>query len=176
MTDLGIVRRMLQEMTDQRRACPRYPEALTDLNNRFGSHLEIASDPETGADACNCHAYALGLFNIPYYTKKALEHDGKRALVDSGFMMKMILTGKLRRRRSRPKINALVCYFHKGWITHSGRIVSTDGLTRSKWGTQEVHLHGQFEVPEKYGDEIRLYDAPTPAHAWEWLVDELNAS
>ena len=53
----------------------------------------------------------------------------------------------------------VVLYFLKEAVTHAA-VVGSKQIYRSKWGGNEVHQHGLWEVPAQYGDRIRFYRAP----------------
>jgi len=66
----------------------------------------------------------------------------------------------------------VVVYFHKEAVTHAAVVVE-EQTYRSKWGGNEVHQHGLWEVPAQYGDRVRYYRAPEPSIVLTRLPDPM---
>jgi hypothetical protein len=49
----------------------------------------------------------------------------------------------------------IVIYYTGGTPTHAGLI--KNGLVVSKWGTAHLWQHNLFEVPQRYGNEVRFF-------------------
>jgi len=56
-----------------------------------------------------------------------------------------------------PISGALVVYFHERRIQHIGRVISETRIA-SKWGVGELYEHDVFDVPERYGDDVRYFN------------------
>jgi hypothetical protein len=108
----------------------------------------------------NCFMQALGLApgNIREWTRG-------RIFPGSDFMAAIV--------RYLPELDlitlpdgALVLYFDgDGRPVHAG--VAEAGLVLSKWGGTIPHtfLHGAYEVPARYGSDVRAYVRPAPENA-----------
>lgn len=59
----------------------------------------------------------------------------------------------------------VVVYFSNGVPTHAGQIKS--GGVVSKWGTAHLWRHGLYEVPARYGGEVRFFHALTRGESQE---------
>ncbi len=77
--------------------------------------------------------------------------------------MTWMLDGRLQ-EISQPRAGCLVCYFADGLWKHIG-VISGDGRVTSKWGEFPVYEHALAEVQESYGDEVRLFERPSPQDA-----------
>jgi hypothetical protein len=50
-----------------------------------------------------------------------------------------------------------IFYFSDSKIMHAGKIKG--GRVISKWGGGHIWMHGIFEVPESYGDQVQYYES-----------------
>ena len=88
------------------------------------------------------------------------------AIVDSSLMTVMIKDGTLCEISMVQAVAGdMVFYFRDERPTHAAVIVSEGPplMLRSKWGGNEVHSHGLWEVPADYGDSVRAYNVPETA-------------
>lgn len=58
-----------------------------------------------------------------------------------------------------PKEGCLALYFDRQVWQHIG-VVSAAERVLSQWGEFPVYEHGVFEVPARYGDEVRYFEMP----------------
>jgi hypothetical protein len=64
----------------------------------------------------------------------------------------------------------VVLYFEKKAITHAAAI-SEQQTYCSKWGGDDVHQHGLWEVPSQYGNRVRYYRVPDASSILACLPD-----
>ena len=68
-----------------------------------------------------------------------------------------------------PEDGDVVLYFRDGAPKHAGKV--RGGAIISKWGLGHVWQHPAFEVPESYGDVIRIFKKVERESAGAWFVD-----
>jgi hypothetical protein len=144
------------------RVSSEYRERLQALQSEFGHSISILADGHGRIGRFNCFAYALGLWNHDTYTMH-VDRDGSSAIVNSEFVQRMMKDSELGEiEASKAQAGDMIVYFHKDRATHAGVVASAgDAMSlHSKWGGNEVHQHGIWEVPAAYGDRVRFFRRP----------------
>jgi hypothetical protein len=139
-----------------------YRERLHTLQSKFGHVISILPDGSERICRFNCFAYALGLWDHDNYIMH-VDREGNSAIVSSDFMHRMMKDGALVEiEASMAQAGDVIVYFHKDQATHAGVVAGTgDAMSlHSKWGGNEVHQHGVWEVPAAYGDCVRFFRRP----------------
>jgi hypothetical protein len=158
MSGNAALRRKLDEAS-KIRIPAIYRETLAHLRRQFGHSISILSDGSGRTTRFNCFAYGLGVWDHPDFIRKvdAVENS---AIISSQIVRSMIDDGALKAvAASEARQGDVAVYFHKENVTHAA-VVGDDEMFRSKWGGNEVHAHGLWEVPAHYGDRICYYTAP----------------
>jgi len=142
-----------------------YLVLLAELKSQYAHNVSMLPDGKDRVSRFNCFAYALGLWDNPDYICM-VDAAMNSAIVDSSLMVIMIEDGTLCEiSMSRAVVGDMILYFRDDRPTHAA-VISSVGpplMLRSKWGGNEVHLHGIWEVPAEYGDSIRAYKVPATA-------------
>jgi hypothetical protein len=152
-----------------------YAQALSQLSQNLGRPIRIVPTDMQHLKTFTCFAFALGLARIQRYQDLVRAHlDG--ALVNSAFVSTLLNGNEIH----EINFGALSCdnvvfYFSSGTLMHAGLIISPDGLVRSKWGGNEIHDHGIWDVPASYGDEVRVFEAPEADRVLELLEQHIAA-
>jgi hypothetical protein len=90
----------------------------------------------------------------------AVDRASNSAILQSSTVQKMITDGALVQiKATDAHLGDAVIYFHKDAVTHAA-VVQRNGIFHSKWGGNEVHAHGLWEVPACYGDRVCYYRLP----------------
>jgi hypothetical protein len=110
-------------------------------------------------DEGTCVAYAFGLTANSVYRFVAAGFR-RKIFAGRGFV-EWLLQNHLREIKS-PERNSLALYFSNGRWEHIG-VVTADGRVVSQWGTFPVYEHAVFEVPARYGNEVRYFQRPSNA-------------
>jgi hypothetical protein len=106
-----------------------------------------------------CFAYALGVWNHPDFIKK-VDEANHSSIISSRTVQTMIEDGIMTPvAEAKARTGDVVVYFNNGIITHAA-VIGRNEMYRSKWGGNEVHAHGLWEVPAQYGDRVCYYRAP----------------
>ena len=100
-----------------------------------------------------CATYAVHLFREKAYWAMA-SNFGRRIFAGRQFM-EWLIQHHLSKIR-RPVLGCLATYFRDDVWQHIG-VVSGSGRVTSQWGTFPVYEHGFFEVPARYGDDVRYF-------------------
>jgi hypothetical protein len=114
----------------------------------------------------NCITFALGLTDDPEYRRAEVDTGGKLARAK---FVRWLLGDRLH-ELTAPKPGALVFYFRDDAWQHMG-VVQESGRVQSMWGTFPVYEHDLWEVPARYGSEVRFFDMPEEGAA---LGSKLN--
>jgi hypothetical protein len=114
-----------------------------------------------------CLPYALDLLGDPAYTSIVNGVIGLPGTFVGTDFANWLLDGRL--TSSEPCAGALVLYFKKDIWAHAGKLVE-HGRVRSKWGQFPVYEHATWEVPCRYGDEVRYFEMP-PRSIFEEYAD-----
>jgi len=139
-----------------------YREAIERLRSQFGHSISILPDGKGRTTRFNCFAYGLGIWEHPDFVKK-VDDAGNSAILNSQIIRAMIDDGTLKAvAKADVQTGDTAIYFHKEKVTHAA-VIGENKVFRSKWGSDEVHAHGLWEVPAEYGDRVRYYRAPEAA-------------
>lgn len=139
-----------------------YLDALESLRVQYGHEIAVLPDGKARLSRFNCYAHALGLWEHADYIS-AVDRSSDSAIVDTVFVESMIQSILLvKRSDQQPRAGDIALYYRDGRPTHAALVVSIgDTISlHSKWGGNEVHRHGLWEVPAMYGDCIRYFQQP----------------
>jgi len=136
-----------------------YVETLERLRCEFGHSILILPDGSDRITRFNCFAYGLGLWEHDDYIRR-VNAANNSAIVNSQFVRAILDGGMLEEINAAEATSGdVLLYFHKEAVIHAA-VVGENQTCRSKWGGNEVHQHGLWEVPAQYGDRVRYYRAP----------------
>jgi hypothetical protein len=139
-----------------------YIETLERLRREFSHSILILPDGSDRITRFNCFAYGLGLWQHDDYIRR-VNAANNSAIVNSLFVRAILDDGTLREIDAAEATSGdVLLYFHEEAVTHAA-VVGENQTCRSKWGGNEVHQHGLWEVPAQYGDQVRCYRAPDPS-------------
>jgi hypothetical protein len=149
---------------------PLYAAALERLRAQFSHEIRIIPEDWGRLRTFNCYAFSLGVVNDARYEKLVAEYRNS-ALVNSEFVTGILESRELRELTAASSAQAgdVIVYFLGGRVKHAGRFFFNNRVIRSKWGPNEIHEHGLWEVPASYGDEIRAFTAPGPDRVLDLL-------
>jgi hypothetical protein len=119
-----------------------------------------------------CAPYALGLsYNRTYWSLHHWAILGEIApiLWAGPEFMAWLLEGQLQ-EMGEPRAGCLVCYFFNSKWKHVG-VICPNGRVISKWGRFPRYEHALDEVGEKYGDEVRFFERPSPEDALAFFLE-----
>jgi hypothetical protein len=136
-----------------------YRDKLAALQAKHSHTISILSDGRGWINRFNCFAYALGIWQHDTYIR-AVDATSNSAVVNSEFVQRMITDGSLVEvAQKRAREGDVIVYFHEDRVTHAAMIAdpAQPMKLRSKWGGNEVHEHGLWEVPASYGDRVRIF-------------------
>jgi hypothetical protein len=137
-----------------------YRENIERLRREYGHAITILPDGKGRTSRFNCFAYALGVWEHPDFIQK-VDDAGHSAILSSTIVQAMIDDGTLKPvtvKRVQP--GDVIVYFRGHNVTHAA-VLAEAGMCRSKWGGDEVHAHGLWEVPAQYGGRARHFRAPS---------------
>jgi hypothetical protein len=158
MSGIAALRRELDAASKLREA-GAYVEKLNALRDQFEHQVSILPDGRERMNRFNCFAYALGLWDHPDYVQ-LVDAKSDSAVINSNTIAEMLSEGALVEiDPHEAKANDMVVYFDNGKVTHAAAL-SDKGVFRSKWGGNEVHAHGLWEVPASYGNVVRYFRRP----------------
>jgi hypothetical protein len=112
--------------------------------------------------------HVLGLYDQVAYVSAAVSGDGN-VFANSTFVAYLI-EHEVLCEKSDPDPGDIILYFREGSPAHAGIIVG-EGRVVSKWGIGNLYEHNVYEVPEKYGQEIRYYQPVTVHTALEHFLE-----
>lgn len=69
---------------------------------------------------------------------------------------------------------ALALYFENEVWRHIGIVVKPPRVT-SKWGLFPVYEHNIGEIPARYGNEVRFFEAPAKGQGLHWFLNYAEA-
>jgi hypothetical protein len=142
-----------------------YPVRIAELKSQYAHNVSILPDGKHRIERFNCFAYALGLWDNADYICM-VDAAMNSAIVNSSLMALMIDDGTLCEiSMSAAVAGDMILYLSNDRPTHAAVIASVGPplMLRSKWGGNEVHQHGLWEVPADYGDSVRAYKVPATA-------------
>jgi hypothetical protein len=124
----------------------------------------IAIMPEGGERLArfNCFAYALGIWDRNEYV--SLVDDAQDSTVLNSAIVRQMFNEDLLTARDPLAVQRgdVILYYHGEALVHAGRVADIEPLLtiHSKWGGNEIHQHGVWEVPAMYGDRVGLFVKP----------------
>jgi hypothetical protein len=119
-------------------------------------------------DGSTCLTHALGLYSNHAYRAIAGSAFGYQVFAGKQFV-EWLLSGRLK-ELSEAAPGSLVLYFGGKVWTHAG-IALPGGRIVSQWGTFPLYEHETFEVPARYGDQVRHFLMPNPKDALALFVN-----
>ena len=151
-------------------------ELLAKLSKSYPNNIRII-ERANPSQRYTCYMHALGLGYQPDYINIAQSGIGK-IFANSAFVLFLIHRGYLQERTSGTSSTGdVVIYFASGVPQHAG-IAKGNGQVESKWGLGHLYEHSVWEVPTKYGDEVKFYCAIskglTPRHFLEYAKGKLE--
>jgi hypothetical protein len=147
---------------------------LADLGNQYG-HSITTEQPTIPLDQFNCFAYAFGITRHPQY-QDLVNATKSSAAFNSGEIKCQLGDGELTIvDEADAKEGDAVIYLSGGRVTHAGQILSQPGRISSKWGANELHAHGLWEVPASYGDDVLYVKAPDAGRIIQDLIAKRGA-
>lgn len=122
----------------------------------------------------NCFAFAFGLTeHVDYGTLVDLAQTS--AALDSAKVKAMLDAGDLAAVEPHlAKQGDIALYIDGDTITHAGR-VTAPGRIQSKWGGNEIHAHGLWEVPLGYGHTVTYIATPDTDSIIQRLIYQAKA-
>ncbi len=166
--------RELREKLDQITALPRdqvsrCPELVHQLNASHPHTIEVVVDPalaDLPLDKYTCFMHAFGLANSKPVIRiaRALDH----VYPNREFVAYLIENHLSETTPEATRDGDVIVYSDPEKITHTGDVFS--GRIVSKWGTGHLWNHRVFEVPARYGDDVKFYRAVPPQVAEEAFV------
>ena len=148
----------------------QYTETLERLRREFGHSIFMLPDGSDRIARFNCFAYGLGVWDHADYIRR-VDAANDSAIVNSQLIRAMLADGTLKEiNTAQAAPGDIVLYFMKKAVTHAAAVGSKQTY-RSKWGGNEVHQHGLWEVPAQYGDRVRYYCLPDAASILTRLAD-----
>ena len=109
-------------------------------------------------DGSTCLTYALGLFRDRTYLAIAGSCFNYQIFAGKRFVQWLMEKGHLK-EVARPAPGCLVFYFAGEVWQHAGTGVSNERVL-SQWGTFPVYEHEAFEIPARYGNQVRYFAMP----------------
>jgi hypothetical protein len=119
-------------------------------------------------DGSTCLTYALGLFKDRTYRAVAGKSFRYQIFAGKTFVEWLLENGHLK-EIGTPVAGCLVLYFAEGIWKHAGT-AAADRRVISQWGTFPVYEHEVFEVPARYGNQVRYFEMPSAERARELFL------
>jgi hypothetical protein len=136
-----------------------YNAKLAALKVNPGHSIAVLPDGRGRISRFNCFAYAFGIWNHPDFIE-LVDQTEDSAIMDSAFVSWMIEDFLLTEVHAEAVgLGDIAIYQNNSAITHGAVITAVDQpmALHSKWGGNEVHRHGLWEVMASYGDEVRFF-------------------
>ncbi|HEV2524268.1 MAG TPA: hypothetical protein VGU44_03955 [Gammaproteobacteria bacterium] len=172
MTEIEI-RKALDRITSEELPFDDWETALRDQSGRIEKIIgtKALSSP-VGLESefqknVNCHAYALGLWELEEF--RALANTRQGFLV-KGSIIQELINATMIMPIEAPVENCLILYLKgNSEITHSG-LLRENNEVESKWRNLPVFRHIIGHVPESYGEENRYYMSKGAEEIHEFLL------
>ena len=100
-----------------------------------------------------CHAFTFDIQNTKEL--RTLRDDTHNWGPEGPFVKSLMGTTLKEISKDESEDGDFVVYFSDGKVKHSG--IRSGDLVESKWGRGHTWKHGLWEVPSKYGCEVRYY-------------------
>lgn len=137
----------------------QYTEAIERLHREYAHAISVLPDGRDRIALFNCFAYGLGVWEHPDFIRR-VDAVSNSAIINSDVVRSLLEDGTLQEiSAAEAAPGDVVIYFHKKAVTHAG-VLGEQQTCRSKWGGDDVHQHGLWEVPAQYGNQVRYYRAP----------------
>lgn len=170
--------RLALDVASELKIVSDYVARLAELKARYGHSITVLPDGKERMERFNCFAYALALWDKPDYVR-LVDAAGNSAIMNSALIRAMINDGTLNELAlSDASQGDVIVYFVEDKPTHAAVVASAGPplVLRSKWGGNEVHQHGLWEVQASYGDRVAAYRAPAVAVCLERLRAEQDSA
>lgn len=158
-----MLREDLDRITDDP-DCSRHPHLI----NALEGHAIRVLESSRPLARYTCFMHVVGLYDQEAYVEVAISGDGS-IFANSTFIAYLIEQGVLSEKPTAER-GDIVLYFRDGSPTHAG-IAIGDGRLISKWGIGHLYEHDVYEVPAKYGQEIRYYHRLAPEASLEHFLE-----
>lgn len=116
-----------------------------------------------------CLTYALGLYKDDTYRAIAGPAFSYEVFAGKPFVERLLEQGLLVELEQAVP-GCLVLYFADGVWKHAGT-ASLANRVISQWGTFPVYEHETFEVPARYGNQVRYFTMPDTAESLALFVE-----
>jgi hypothetical protein len=140
---------------------------IADIGQRY-PHTVVQIAPP-GQSTCAMHAF--GLTGEPVY--EAIARHVQPELFAGRDFMEWVCQHRLQ-EIGYAVTGALALYFENGVWRHIGVVAKPPRIT-SKWGLFPVYEHDIDEVPARYGNEVRFFEAPAEGQGLNWFLDYAEA-
>lgn len=151
-----------------------YDRRLADLRSRY-DHT-ISTEPSLlPINQFNCFAFAFGLTDHSEYSA-LLDLAGTSAALNSKIVKAMFDAGDVTLVEATvAKEGDIALYFDGEHLAHAGRLTAPNRIL-SKWGGNEIHAHGLWEVPLGYGHSVKFIMRPDVDSLIQRLLREAKTS
>jgi hypothetical protein len=170
MAEKQNLRRALDQASTLRLAT-EYRATLQQLKAEHGHTIARHTDGAGEIERFNCFAYALAVWDQERY-RALVDKFQSSALINSGFVECMLEDGILVEvSTAEVRAGDIALYIQGTKVKHAGVLVSAgaEPIIRSKWGGNEVHQHGLWELPAEHGDRVRFFRQLRPEITLERL-------
>ncbi len=151
------LREQLTQMTDIVDVT-EHPARGEGLRAKFGHTIALVEEP-AAIERYTCAVYAFDLVEDPTYGEIATSFGPSYAFAGCEFVEYVLNTGLLSERPLDVRAPGdLLIYSDKGRFRHIGKLREVDRVV-SKWGVGYLWEHGLWEVPSKYGNDVRFFEA-----------------
>ena len=154
------LQRITDEYTDW--IVGRQIDLIQDLAKQFPHSIRAtccADQTKLDTFVFNCHAFTFRIHTSSEFRElRTDERRKEQAWGPEGAFVASLISSCLRDAeisKDEASDGDFVVYFEDGCVKHSGVIAGN--LVESKWGTAHTWKHGLWEVPSKYGCEVRYY-------------------
>jgi hypothetical protein len=137
----------------------QYNAKLAALKVDPGHSITVLPDDHGRISRFNCFAYAFGVWRHPDFIALVDQTDDS-AIMDSAFVAWLVEDDLLTEvQPDSVRAGDIAIYRSNSSITHGALVVALDQpmVLHSKWGGNEVHRHGLWEVKASYGDDVRFF-------------------
>ena len=164
----------LNEITKQ--DVSEHEKLLNDLQMRIPHSIEVfilGKSEELQVSEFMCFEFAFDMIYSKRY-RDVLEYQRGWKIrpigADKGFFLFLERKNAIQEKPlGDAKHNDLIVYFKDGQPIHAGKI--RKNRVRSKWGTGLLLEHEIYEVPELYGNTVRLFEPISLENCIELFID-----
>jgi hypothetical protein len=166
-----VLRELLQKITDDGDPAS-HPKVIAELAIEQPHTIKCLTGPADKIEKFTCVMHALGIeFNSEYID--LVERLPSVIYASTNFVHFLLQKRELIERSIAP--NLLIIYFDGDPVKHIGRMATAERV-RSKWGIGHLYEHAIWEVPQRYGDNVRFYSPMAPAFSIAQFIEYARAS